>query len=214
MLFRSCIGLIRSYLCGEAENWAIKPNTRDGLCKPLARAVEQRGGEVWTGRKVASVSTEGGRVGRVSLQDGTEVSAPVVALAGGNRRMGALLDEVPPEVATCLTYDEETSPVSHLEEFSTFALLDKPVDRHPRTFAFIVSPELSLVQLTWSVQEVAPWTTEPGRYILASESLRSQEEIAKAGGREAIFDSMPDVTEEMHTGYKDAIIEKDRKSVV
>jgi len=206
----ACLGLIRSYLCGESDLWAIRPNARDGLCIPLARAIEERGGEVWRGRRVAHVTTGASHVGPVVLVDGTEITAPVIAMAGGNQRMGALLDPVPPEVQTCLAYEAEISPVTKLEEFSIFAVLDKEVDQHPRGFNFIIGPDLSLVQLNWSLQAVAPWTTDPGRYTLATEALRSQEDIAKAGGREAVFDGMLAVTEEMHPGYTDAIVDSVR----
>jgi phytoene dehydrogenase-like protein len=201
----ACLGMIRAYLCGESELWAIEPNARDGLCIPIARAIEQQGGAVWRGRRVTKVITEGRQGGTVILEDGTEVSAPAIAMAGGNHRMGALLDVLPPAVEECLRYEAEESPVPQLEEFAIFARLDKPVDVEPRMFSFIVSPDLTSLHATWSTDAVAPWTVDPGTYCLVTETVLTPDQIAQRGGRDAVFAAMPDATEELHPGYKDAV---------
>ena len=202
-----CIGMLRTYMCGEGEPWAIFPDVREGLCIPLAQAIEARGGEVWRGRKVAKVVTDGGRVGAVVLADGTEVSAPIVALASGNPRIGKLLDPLPPEVQT--TLDAEAA-LPNFHAFEVLALLDRPIDRDPSKVLCLVNPDGSSAQVTWSLQQVAPWTTEEGKYLMFAEQFLTDKEIADAGGDEAVYGNVVALAEEMNPGYTDAIVETTR----
>jgi phytoene dehydrogenase-like protein len=55
------LGVMRVLFCGDGSLPLIYPNPREGLCIPLAREIERRGGTVWRGRKVQRVLTEGTR---------------------------------------------------------------------------------------------------------------------------------------------------------
>ena len=110
-------------LCGEGTVPIIEPNIREGLCIPLAHAIEDGGGEVRRRAKVAQVQTGDGRVTRVVLADGSEIDASLVAIATGNPRIPALLDPVPPEVVPAIEYLDSVD----MQDFNQFHLLREPV---------------------------------------------------------------------------------------
>ena len=199
-----CLGSIRSYMCGEADIWAIFPDAREGLAMPIAREIERRGGAVSRGKRVAKVLTDGGRAGAVVFEDGTEASAPYVAIATGNPRIKSLFDPLPPEVHEVIAAEDA---LPQLTAYETLTLLDKPVDTDPYKFMLMANPDGSAAQATWSLQAVAPWTTEPGKFLMISEQTVSDERITEAGGDDAIYAEILELSEEMHPGFKDAVVE-------
>lgn len=201
------LGILRTYVCGEGDSVVIYPDAREGLCIPIAKAIEQRGGTVWRGRRVAKVVTESGCAGRVVMEDGSEVRAPMVALAYSNGRVASLLDARLPEVDAALAFEAQ---LDGLQAFETFALLDRPVDKNPLSQQFLIDGDGSGKLVSWSVQEVAPWTVEPGKYLLVSECFLTKEQVQEAGGPEGVYIAQADLTEELHPGYKDAVLDKIR----
>jgi hypothetical protein len=197
--------ILRSLLCGEGEAVAIYPDAREGLLIPLAKAVERRGGAVYRGHKVSQVVIENDRVRGVVMDDGTEFRAPHVALAGNYTRVGTLLDPLPPEAVAPLDYNKHFS--GH-REYLLVTLLDQPVDKNPHTYCAVFDPmDGSHVGLSWSIQDRAPWTVEPGRYLLAIEATRSEKDVAEMGGTEAVFDFLRELSEEMFPGYSSATVD-------
>lgn len=194
----------RAYLCNEANVVTAVPDIRNGLCIPLAGAIEQRGGTVWRGRRVLKVLVEGDKARGVVLVDGTEMRAPVVAIACGNSRIAGILDPLPDEVQAPLAYSEQTAS----QDFCTYAVLDKPVvPREHDRFLGVINPEDgSNVQWAWPLHAAAPWTCEPGMQMLASQSFYSAKEVAGAGGEEAIYAEMAKVNEEIYPGYQEATV--------
>ena len=198
------IGPLRAWMCGEGEQWNAFPDAREGLCIPLAQEVERRGGKVLRGQKVKRVLIEGDRAVGVELEDGSKIKAPKVALASGTGRVGKLLDRLPDEIVKCIEYEKT---IEGLEDFTSFSLLDKPVDVDPRKFMFLINPDGSSLQCTFSLQTVAPWTTEPGKFLLGAEVILSREEVDELGGADGVFANMEAINEEMHPGYTKALLE-------
>jgi phytoene dehydrogenase-like protein len=194
---------IRALLCGENAVTVIYPDAREGLCIPLAKAIEQRGGEVWRGRKVARVEVDDARVAAVVLEDGTEVRAPQVAIATGNSRIASLLDPLPPEIVEPLAYTD----TFQFQDFTIWATLDKPVMPPELEHAYLLAldPMGSMLQVSWGIHAMAPWTTEPNKQFLGSQSYFPATTVEKMGGEEAVYEQMHNVNEGMYPGYKAAI---------
>jgi hypothetical protein len=201
---------LRGMLCGEMLLAVIAPDAREGLCIPLAREIERRGGEVWRGRRVARVNTDGGRVGSVVLKDGTEISAPAVAIACGNPRIPALFDPLPSEIKAPLAYTVGTDR----REFSLFTVVDKPIvpPDEPPYLGVMNSDMTGFVQWNWFLHKIAPWTTKEGHQFVVAERLLSSTALAEAGGEDAVFDDMMAVNEELYPGLKDAVVGSVRDS--
>jgi phytoene dehydrogenase-like protein len=199
--------LIRSLVCGEQPYMLVYPDAQEGLCVPLARAIERGGGVVSRGHKVQCVPTEQGKVGTVVLEDGTEFWAPVVAIATGNSRIPALLDAVPAQVEEALTY---AAKFSNTTDVVTYTLLDKPVVPPARDrFTAVLNPDdltRPFLQYSWPLHSIVPWCTEPGKQFLLSQRLyTSDAEVAAAGSRDDIVAAIHALNEDLYPGYNDAI---------
>ena len=195
------LGYLRSCFCGEATFGFVYPDAREGLAVPIAREVERRGGTVWRGRKVAHISTEGGRIGHVVMQDGETVSAPHVAIACGNSRIRALLDPLPPEAEAVVDYSE---PIEH-RDFNIFAVLDKPVvPAADRKWIGVITPEGSMVNWMAPLHNMVPWTTLPGKQFVTVGCVLQPEEIEKHGGEEGAYARLVDLADDYYPGFKDA----------
>jgi hypothetical protein len=145
------LGPLRAWMCGEGEQWVVHPDPREGLCIPIAKEIERRGGTIWRGRKVEKVDLSSGRP-VVIMKDGTTLEGCDVAMAYGTSRVAQLLDPVPEEVAESVAYEHE---LDSLEDYSMFSLLDKPCDVDPHKFMFLIDEEGSALQCTFSLQAVA-----------------------------------------------------------
>jgi hypothetical protein len=187
--------------CGEGQFVVTEPEAQEGLCVPIAREVERRGGAVWRGRRVAHVLIEGGRAAGVVLADGTQVRAPAVAIACGNPRIGALFEQVPPEVEEVLSY---SVPLDQ-HDFCTITVLDKPVLSHEWRSWFAVMNPGDLPQWSWPIHVAAPWGVKPGTQVVTEYKVVATKRVAELGGEQAIIDEMHDVNEAYFPGYKDAI---------
>jgi hypothetical protein len=196
-------GLLRSYCCGEGDSWVVYPDVREGLCMPIAKEIEQRGGTVWRGRRISQVQIDGDKAGTVVMEDGTEVSAPAVAMAYSNGRTAALLGQPLPEVEASLAFEAQ---FDGLQAFEIFSLLDRNVDQSSKSWQMVIDADASPKMLSWSVQDVAPWAVEPGKFLLASECVLSATQVENAGGPAAVYANLGDLTEELHPGYKDAVL--------
>lgn len=81
---------------GGFKRFGFAPHGCLGLVEPLARAIEARGGAVWTGSAVERILVRGGAVaGAVCRRQGAAVEIPVSAIVSnaGPRETLALLDE-------------------------------------------------------------------------------------------------------------------------
>jgi len=197
---------LRGILCAEASMGIAFPDIREGLCIPLAQEIERRGGEVWRGRRVEQVLVEGEQARGGVFADGTEVRAPIVALATGNSRIPALLDPLPPELEAPLAYSARYAT----QDFCSFAVLDKPIvpSALDRTFVFVCAADGSAIQVSWPMHAAAPWTTEPGKqFVLSQAFFPNHEAVTAAGGEEAIYASLHTVNEELYPGYQAAVVE-------
>ena len=194
-------GWIRSYLCGEAMLPVMYPDNRDGLCVPIARAIEERGGEVWRRSKVQQVIVEGDRARGVVLIDGTEIRAPKVALACSNARIGETLRPVPSEIEAALAYSAGSTAV----DVCTYAVLDRPVTTERRAYRVVMGQTGDAVQVMWPHHAIAPWSTEPGKQFVVTEAVVGAEEMASGGGLDGVCARLADVNEAYWPGYKDAI---------
>ena len=177
------IGGLRT-LFGEAVFGYVYPDHREGMAIPLGQAIERRGGTIWRGRRVEQVTVDSGRVGSVVLRDGTEISAPVVALACSNARVSQLLDPLPPEVAAPL----EASARNAHQDFHAFAVLDEPVVPAERNGWLGVVNTYPTQPLVWSapLHAVAPWLAAPGKQFLMAALCIPATDEARLGGDTAV----------------------------
>ena len=198
-------GYLRAILCGEGTFPVVYPDARDGLCVPIAKTIENRGGTVWRGRKVERVLTEGDRVRGVLMADGTEVNAPMVAIATGNPRIRALLDPLPPEAVEPLAFSEQHA----YQDYCTYAVLDKPVVPPERkNWLSILEPTGSFIQVTWPLHTCAPWSTEPGKQFVLTQAVGPKTHYDSAGVDEAaVYAKIHEVNESFFPGYKDAMVD-------
>jgi FAD binding domain len=195
------IGIFRLLLCGEGTLPIVYPTIRDGLCIPLAQAIERRGGGVWRGRKLAGVIIDEGRATGVRFEDGTEVTAPHVAIATGNPRIPALLDPLPPEIQAPLEY----SAGCDLQDFNVFYLLRRRLVENDRMVTSVFDPTtFSVLQHDLCISGLAPWTTQPGKQIMVTHFAVPPEEVTAAGGEEAIYARMQERSDQAIPGLLDA----------
>jgi glycine/D-amino acid oxidase-like deaminating enzyme len=196
-------GVLRLLLCGEGTLPMIYPNIREGLCIPLAEAIEQRGGEVRRRAKVARVLSNGGRVTGLGFADGSELECTTVAIATGNPRIAELLDPLPQEAVGPIEYLSQVD----IQDFNQFYLLSRPVAT-PRICNIAFDPAtMSMLQGTVSLTEAAPWTTEPGKQLVMGHRGCTREDVEKMGGPEAVFAAMAKQADQQFPGLIDAIEE-------
>lgn len=198
------IGVVRLLLCGEGQSALVYPSPREGLCIPLAKEIERRGGAVWRGRKVARVLVDDGKANGVVFEDGTEVSAPTVAIAVGNRRIPSLLDPLPPEIVEPLSYQGEVDS----EDISMFFLLDKPLVQPERSVNAVFDLQtMSLSHFFWPLTGVAPWTTEPGKQLVGVHFPCTTEDVRAAGGEQAIYARIRSLASELYPAFDQAVLD-------
>jgi hypothetical protein len=199
-------GMLRTYLNGDGVIPVIHPDNREGLAFPLARAIEQRGGEIWRGRKVDHVITDGGVATGVVLIDGTEVHAPAVAVAVGNPRIPKIFDALPPELEAPLAAG------FGMVDFYTYTTLDRPVaSNRPNLTGFLSNTGMPF-GFSWPMQAIAPWTTQPGQQLIIATSAYSPKDLAALGGPEAAYAKLNAVHELYFPGFSDAIVEQATQS--
>jgi hypothetical protein len=198
------LGVLRILMCGEGSLPICYPDIRAGLCIPMAKAIEQRGGAVWRGRKAAQVMVEAGKAVGVRLQDGTEVRAAQIAIAAGNPRIPALLDPLPPEIVNVLNY---TSGIDMMD-FNQFYLLDREVvsARQERKVTCTFDPvTMSVAQIHTVISGAAPWTVEPGKQLVLGHTALLPEDVEKLGGIDAVYARMLERSDDQYPGLKDAL---------
>jgi glycine/D-amino acid oxidase-like deaminating enzyme len=203
------LAVLRLMLCGEGLLPIAYPNPREGLCIPMAKEIERRGGVVWRGRRVQRVVTESGKATGIVMEDGTEVHAPNVALACGNGRVGGLLDPLPPEAVGPVSYSAKIT----MKDFNMGFLLDRPIVEDDKVATAVFDPTtMSIYHWGWILTGIAPWTTEPGKQIIGAHMAYDQKQIAEAGGEDAIYAQMRARTAEQHSGFDDLVVAEVRVS--
>lgn len=197
----ACIGLLRTYIFSEGQLLDILPDPRNGWCIPVAREVERRGGAVLRGKKVQSVLIENDRAVGVAMTDGTELRGDKVAIATGYDRINGLLDPLPSEVFEPLKFAAQFS----YREHTMLAMLDRRPPAYPETFLALFEMDGSALCLSWPVD--TPGSVEEGRWVIASQSIRSQAQIETLGGSEGVFASMRTFSEELYPGFTESAVQ-------
>jgi hypothetical protein len=193
-------GGLRTMVCGEGMLVVPDPDPREGLCVPIAHAVERYGGEIWRGRKVANVVTDGGRATGIVMEDGTEASAPAVAIATGNPRIPAILDPLPPEVAEAVAYSQRFVAK---EDLNVYSVLEREVVKRDRLW-IVMDTDGSNLQWSWPIHSY-PWTTTPGKNLTAAIRTLPPGSFDSQGGIESVVTKMNEVDEHLWPGFIDAI---------
>lgn len=200
------LGYLRGYLGGEGMIPVIYPDNRDGLAIPLAQAIEAHGGDVWRSRRVRQIITEDGVATGVLFEDGSEVSAPVVALAVGNSRLPGILDPLPAELEAPLASS------LGMVDFYTYTALSRPVASDRAAFLGVLDETGALISFSWPMQAIAPWTTQPGQQLIVATSAYSPKKLAALGGAAEAYARLDDIHEVYFPGFKAAIIEQKTQS--
>jgi phytoene dehydrogenase-like protein len=198
---------IRSFFCGQADLYSIEPNAREGLFMPLAAEIERLGGTVWRGRRVAQLLTDGDAVSGVVMDDATEARAPAVAIAAGSFRVSSLFPDsvaVPAEVQAVREFEENLGDYS---EYTSFAIVNKSFYRPPHWIISTSNAEGTRIQDDWIISPLVPWATRPDQEMIGTELVRSQGDVAAAGGVDALYDRMRDVTDSLYPGFRNAVVE-------
>lgn len=197
---------LRNYLFGHAELCSVEPNARDGVFRPMGRAIEGHGGVVWRGRKVARVRREHDRAVGIVMDDGTEAKAPMTAVAAATSRLSSLFDDtLPPEVGAVRSFEES---LGNYREYVAVTIIDRHL--FPPGYVGINSlrADGSRIQADFSMAAAAPWSTREGWEVVVSELVRSTDEVDADGGPTALFTGMQTVTESLLPGFGDAIVER------
>jgi hypothetical protein len=199
------VALVRAFLAGDAYIPDAYPDLREGIFVPMARAIEEQGGEVWRGRKVARILTDGGQVSGVRLEDGTEVHCPIVAIATGNSRIPHFFDPLPPEVEKLGSVHGEHSMMGYYN----ISLLTKEVlPPEFQSFTGVLSFDPAWSQWMWPSHLRAPWGVEPGKQVLVSARYTPKQEVADMGGVDVLYERMREVEEFYFPGCQDAVEER------
>ena len=201
------LGCLRTLWFSEAICGPVYPDIREGLCIPLAQKIEELGGCIWRGRRVAEVAISTGRVGRVVLEDGTEVAAPDVVVAVGTSRITTLLDATPPELEGPMAFSAQTAH----KDFQVIALLDEPVIPNDfNQWLGVVNADASgMAQYMGAIHNKAPWGVKPDKQVLLSVACYPEKDLAEQAevNESAIVERMHDCAEVYFPGYRSAIRE-------
>jgi len=197
------LGVLRMLLCGEGTLPIIYPNIREGLCIPMAEAIEQGGGEVRRSAKVARVVVEDGAVTGVEFADGSRLATSTVAIATGTPRIAEIMDPVPEAVRAPLDYLATVD----MQDFNQFYLLREPVAPERVCNVVFDAEAMAMMQGTLSMTGIAPWTTEPGKQLLLGHAAFTPDEVAAAGGPDGVFQTMTERADQQFPGLKDALVE-------
>ena len=192
-------GMTRSLMCGEGPLVNPEPDPWNGLAKPLAEAIERRGGIIQRSSKVARVLVEDGRATGVELADGGEVRANTVVLATGTSRVAKLLESPSAEVQAAIDHAREL----HGEDVCTYTVLGKPVSGI-ETYTAITGPDGSNLALLFPMHELAPAHCVPGKQFIAAQAFYTPEEYEAIGGREGAVEQLNELQEEMFPGFRGA----------
>ncbi len=89
-------------------------------------------------------------------------------------------------------------------DYTTFALLDKPVVKLDR---YLMYSDLDGSNLIWTVplHSLAPWTVNDERHFVLAQSFFTEATAAEAGGKDKIYPQMWEYQEEIYPGFCDAI---------
>lgn len=193
-------GVLRLLMAGEGSLPMIYPSLREGLCMPLADAIDAGGGEVRRRSKVERVLIDNGRVVGVQFVDGSRLECSIVAMATGTPRIAEIIDPVPPEVAAPLDYLRQVD----LQDFNQFRLLREPLAPPNMATVLFDPPTMSWQLCTLSITEAAPWTTEPGKQVVLVHISYSKQQIDEIGGPDAVYELMTKTANEMIPGLEEA----------
>lgn len=192
-------GALRCIQNSEAPVVTIKPEPWTGLALPLATKIEELGGIIHRGRKVASIDVHNGEAIGVTLKDGQRLTGKQIAYAGGVTRLKSLLQSPPPDVAAAIEYADRQV----LRELEVFAVLNKPVIT-VNGYTLIMDSSFGFRAYVSPLHALGPWSTQPGKQFIIAEALMQPEEYDRLG-REAVLEYLHGVLEDVFPGYRDAL---------
>jgi phytoene dehydrogenase-like protein len=193
------ISAIRIMQNAEMPVVTIVPDPWRGLALPIAAKVEELGGTIHRGRRVASIDVDNGQATGITFRDGQRVTAKHVAYAGGTRRLKSLLATPPPDVAAAIEYADQTD----LREVDLFAVLGKPVIT-VNSYTMIIDSSFKFRAYISPLHALGPWSTQPGKQFIIVESVMQPDEYERLG-REGALRNLAEVLEEVFPGYHDAV---------
>jgi phytoene dehydrogenase-like protein len=191
---------LRLWLMAEGVSFAVMPDGQNGLLVPMARAIEERGGVVFRGRKVARILVRGGTATGVALEDGTEISARAVAVATGTKRVPALLDEIPGDVQAAVDY----SRLLASRDACVYAVLNEPVV-DLKTFTAYCDESGNPEAFLYPMHAIAPWTSRPGTQTLITQQTLPADQFDAAGGVEGVANRLLKLNDELFPGFSRAL---------
>jgi hypothetical protein len=194
--------LLRVWMLAEGHVVGIMPDPQRGLLMPMAEAIEARGGVVSRGRKVAQVITDHDRAIGVALEDGTEITAPVVAIATATKRVPAILPDMPDAVAAAVAY---AAGVTGFRDGYAYVLLDRPVVPF-ETFCSAFDENFQLQAFMYALHAMAPWTVEPGKQAVFLQRGMPEKEFEAIGGAQGVADDLLAFAANRFPGFAEATV--------
>jgi phytoene dehydrogenase-like protein len=189
-------GMVRSLICGEGPVVCPDPDPCEGLAKPIAAAIENRGGTIWRGRKVAQVMIENGRAVGVELVDGTVARGKAVALATGTSRVPALLENLHPEVQAAIDHARSLAG----EDVCTYTLLSEPVT-DIKTYTMVSDQAGSNLAFLFPMHYLSPQHTTPGKQFMAAQAFYTPKQYCEIGERDGAVKRLNEIQEELFPGF-------------
>jgi hypothetical protein len=197
------IGMIRGFVCCEAFATAPMPDPWEGLMIPLGRGLEAKGCDLRRAARVADVLVENGRATGVVLRSGEEVRGRAVAIATGLKRIPKLFSQLPAEVTPVL----ESADQAKGFDCCTYCLLDQ--DIVPLRNTTMVTDETGFAHgYLFPMHAVAPGSTEPGRWLIATQTQYTAEAYEAVGGHEGAVAKLLALQEELYPGFEQATVER------
>ncbi|MGH9034989.1 MAG: FAD-dependent oxidoreductase [Acidimicrobiia bacterium] len=191
--------MLRGLVCGEAPAVSVAPDVREGVLVPLVEAIERRGGHIRRAARVRQVTTDGGRVTGLLMEDGEEVRSEVVVLATGTRRVPALLASMPPEVEAAVTHSASLGR----QDICTYTVLGEPVV-DLENITMVADADGSNLAYLFPMHAVAPWSTQPGKQMLVAQAFYPQAQFDAMGGAEGAAKHLLDLQDELFPGFAKA----------
>ncbi len=152
---------------GKRAEWGFVRGGMGALSEALAAAARAAGAEVRTGSGVARIDVAGGRVHGVTLHDGTELRASVVAASAHPKLVLLELvgrEHLPGELVTDIQRFRSRSAVAKvnfaLDALPNFSALPgrEPGPQHPE---FIIGPTIDYIEKAWDEAKFGALCSEP-----------------------------------------------------
>jgi len=194
-------GMARSLICGEGPVVCPEPDPWEGLMKPLAVAIEAKGGTIWRGRKASHVVVEDSRAVGVELADGTIGYGDAVAVATGTSRVGKVVHNPGAEVIAAIEHARSLAG----EDVCTYTVLDKPVCNID-TYTMLSDTDGSAMAFLFPMHKLTPDHVQPGKQFVAAQGFYTPEQFSALGGTDGAVARLNAIQEELFPGYTEATV--------